>query len=166
MLRIQERLSGMSILTFFHWLAHTTLGVAMRDSTWGFAIVEIVHLLALAIFGGAVLLVDLRLLGRGFKTQPTAQVARELLPITAGGVVVMLISGVLLVASGPMRYYYNPAFRIKMWLFLVALFVHFLLQTVTARRDVQDAIWQKAGAVASLLLWLSIGLVGRAIGFV
>lgn len=156
----------MSTIIFFHWLAKTTIGVAMRDSTWGFAIVEIVHLLALALFGGAVLLVDVRILGRGLKTQPVAQVARQFLPIAVGGVSVMLLSGVLLVASGPMRYFYNPAFRIKMWLFLAALVTHFLLQTVTARRESQVALWQKAGAVLSLLLWLSIGLAGRAIGFV
>ena len=156
----------MSTLALFHWLAKSTVGVAMRDSTWSFAIVEIVHLIALAIFGGAVLLVDLRLLGRIFKTQPVAQVARELLPISVGGVIVMLISGTLLVASGPMRYYYNPAFRIKMWLFLSALPVHFVLQVVSARKEGQEAAWQKFGAVASLLLWLSIGLAGRAIGFV
>jgi hypothetical protein len=155
-------------LAFFHWLANTAIGIAMRDSTWGFAIVEVGHLLALAIFGGAVLLVDLRLLGWGFNTQPTSKVARELLPLTAGGVLVMFISGALLLASGPMRYYYNPAFRIKMWLFLLAVFFHFILQTATARRASTQisSIWQKAGAVTSLLLWLSIGLAGRAIGFV
>ena len=156
----------MSTLSFFHWLANTTIGVAMRDSTWGFAIVEVVHLLALALFGGAVLLVDLRLLDKGFSTQPAARVARELLPITTAGVIAMLLSGALLLASGPMRYYYNPAFRIKMWLFLIAIVVHFSLHAVTARREAAVALWQRAGAVASLLLWLSIGLAGRAIGYV
>ncbi len=156
----------MSALTFFHWLANTGIGVDMRDSTWAFAIVEVIHLIALALFGGAVLLVDMRLLGKGLKTQSTDQIARQFLPITAGGAFVMLLSGALLVASGPMRYYYNPAFRVKMWLFIVAVIVHFFLQISTARREATVALWQRAGAVASLLLWLSIGLAGRAIGFV
>jgi hypothetical protein len=46
----------MSGLKFFHWLAQTHIGVVMRDSTWAFAIVEIGHLIALAVFGGAILL--------------------------------------------------------------------------------------------------------------
>jgi succinate dehydrogenase hydrophobic anchor subunit len=159
----------MSLLVFCHWLAKTHLGIIMRDSTWDFAIVEIGHLLALAVFGGAVLLVDLRLLDIGFRTQSTARVARELLPLTGGGVIVMFISGFLLVANGPVRYYYNPAFRLKMILFFAALFLHFILQMRVARQDPspgKNSVWIKLGAVLSLLLWLSIGVAGRAIGYV
>ena len=159
----------MSFLAFFHWLAQTRIGLLMRDSTWGFAIVEIGHLLAIAIFGGAILLVDLRMMGFGFKTQPVSRVARELLPLTAGGVIVLAISGALLLASGPMRYYYNPAFRIKMLLFFIALIFHFVLQVRAARttgeRDKSSPL-RKVAAILSLALWLSIGLAGRAIGYV
>jgi hypothetical protein len=159
----------MTFLAFCHWLANTPVGITMRDSTWDFAIVEVGHLLALAVFGGAVLLVDLRLLGLGFRTQPVSEVARELLPLTGGGVVVMFVSGILLVANGPVRYYFNPAFRIKMILFVLALFLHFILQIVAARRAPErekNSIWLKMGAALSLLLWLSIGVAGRAIGYV
>lgn len=141
----------------------------MRDSTWDFAIVEVGHLLALAVFGGAILLVDLRLLGVSFRTQPASQVARELLPLTVGGVIVMFVSGFLLVANGPVRYYYNPAFRLKMELFLFALFFHFFLQIRVAHQvpsEEKNSLWIKAGAVISLMLWLSIGVAGRAIGYV
>jgi uncharacterized membrane protein len=158
-----------NFLAFCRWLANTPLGVTMRDSTWDFAIVEIGHLLAMAIFGGAVLLMDLRCLGLGFRNQPAGQVARELLPLTGGGVVVMLVSGILLVANGPVRYYYNPAFRIKMVLFVVAIFVHFLFQIAIARKSAQrekEPSWLKLAAACSLLLWLSIGIAGRAIGYV
>jgi hypothetical protein len=159
----------MTLLAFCHWLATTSVGTTMRDSTWGFAIVEVGHLLAFAIFGGAVLLLDLRFLGVGFRTQSVSEVARELLPLTGGGVIVMFVSGLLLVANGPVRYYFNPAFRIKMILFVVALVFHFILQFVAARpaeaRE-RNSVWLKTGAVLSLLLWLSIGVAGRAIGYV
>jgi hypothetical protein len=158
----------MSALKFFHWLAQTHIGIAMRDSTWAFAIVEIGHLIALAVFGGAILLLDLRLLGFGFTTQPAPRVAREFLPITVGGVVAMFLTGALLLASGPMRYYYNTPFRIKMWLFFIALFFHFILQIKVARQSPQQdqsTPGRKAAGAISLLLWLSIGLAGRAIGY-
>jgi len=158
----------MSFLSFFHWLAQTHIGIAMRDATWAFAIVEIVHLVALAIFGGAILLLDLRLMGLGFTSQPAPHVAREFLPITAGGAIVMFLTGSLLLASGPMRYYYNTPFRIKMWLFLFAVIVHFILQIKVARRDTtheRTTPGQRAAAFLSLFLWAGIGIAGRAIGY-
>jgi hypothetical protein len=158
----------MSALKFFHWLAQTHIGIAMRDSTWAFAIVEIGHLIALAVFGGAILLLDLRLLGFAFTTQPAPRVAREFLPITVAGVVAMFLTGSLLLASGPMRYYYNTPFRIKMWLFFIALFFHFILQIKVAQQNPQhdhSTPGRKAAGAISLLLWLSIGVAGRAIGY-
>src|ERR1700723_3372462 len=128
----------MSALKLFHWLAQTHIGIAMRDSTWAFAIVEIGHLIALAVFGGAVLLLDLRLLGFAFTAQPASRVAREFLSITVAGAIVMFLTGSLLLASGPMRYYYNTPFRIKMGLFLIALFFHFILQIKVARQSPQQ----------------------------
>lgn len=159
----------MFLLGFCHWLAGTTIGILMRDSTYAFPIVEIFHLLSLAFFGGVVLLVDLRFLNLGFKTQPVSQVAQEFLPLTAGGVIAMSITGALLFAGGTLRYYHNPAFRLKMILFGIALFVHFGLQIGIARRGAKADVaagWVRCGAIVSLLLWLSIGLSGRAIGYV
>jgi hypothetical protein len=158
----------MSLIPFLHWLGHTHIGIAMRDATWAFAIVEIVHLIALAFFGGAILFVDLRFLGIGFTSQTAPQVAREFLPITAGGVVVMIISGLLLLSSGPMRYYENTPFRIKMWLFFTALIVHFALQISVSRqvgRPTGRAFWHKTAAITSLVLWSGVGISGRAIGY-
>jgi hypothetical protein len=161
--------SVMSLFTLCHWLAKTHLSIVMRDSTYGFAIVEIGHLLALAIFGGAVLLVDLRFLDIAFTSQRTSQVARDLLPLTGGGVIVMLISGFLLFLGGPVRYYHNPAFQLKIGLFAIALFFHFILQVRAVRKGSEpgrNSAWIKAGAVLSLFLWSAIGLAGRAIGYV
>jgi putative copper export protein len=158
----------MSFLTVFHWLAHTHVGIAMRDSTWAFAIVEIIHLLALAVFGGAILLLDLRLLGIGFTSQSAPEVSREFLPTTVIGVIVMTITGALLLSSGPMRYYYNTPFRIKMELFFIAVFVHFILQFKVARCDPEQdrsTLARKTASIVSMLLWASIGIAGRAIGY-
>jgi hypothetical protein len=158
----------MSFIHLFSWLAHTHIALAMRDSTWAFAIVEIVHLIGLTVFGGAVLFVDLRLMGFSFGEQPVSQVARELLPVTLVGVIVMFVTGVLLLASGPMRYFYNTPFRIKMWLFFIALIFHFVLQIRVSRKKPEWNRYASALRVAgatSLLLWLSIGMAGRAIGY-
>ncbi|SNT12389.1 hypothetical protein SAMN05421770_104272 [Granulicella rosea] len=157
------------LLLLSHWLGRTHLGVYIRDSSYAFPAIEIVHLLFLAVFGGAILLVDLRFLNLGFKTQSVSAVARELLPVTVGGVIGMFLSGLLMYAGGTMRYYHNPAFQAKMAFFVIALIVHFALQVGVARglpeREGTGRLL-KAGAVASLLLWFSVGFAGRVIGYV
>ncbi len=52
----------MNLLPFFQWSEESGLGRMVRESVWAFAVIESVHLLALATMGGAVLLVDMRML--------------------------------------------------------------------------------------------------------
>jgi hypothetical protein len=86
----------MSILPLFQWAVHAPELSWVRDSKWGFAIVEMVHLLALAGLGGVVLLVDLGALGVGLRLRG---VARQLFPIFLWSLLGMIVSGVLLVAA-------------------------------------------------------------------
>jgi hypothetical protein len=158
----------MSFLHFSNWLAQTHIGIAMRDSTWAFAIVEIVHLIGLVAFGGVVLFFDLRLMGFGFTEQPVAQVAGEFLPITVGGIALMFFTGSLLLASGPMRYYYNTPFRIKMGLFFLGVIYHLTLQIRLSRQGPETTISRsrlRVAGICSLLLWSGVGMAGRAIGY-
>src|SRR5713226_2669711 len=60
-------LAEMSLLPFFEWCEHTAVGAAIRGSAWLFPVIEAFHLLALALIGGAILIVDLRLLGLGLR---------------------------------------------------------------------------------------------------
>ncbi len=156
------------MFSIFRWLAATDLSQALAQSQWAFAITEIVHLLALALAGGAILFFDLRLLGLGLRNQSKRELGQALLPLAVIGVAAMIVSGVAMVASGPMRYYFNPAFRIKMYLFIVALIFHFGLHLFIARREDGEGFvgLDRAAGALSLVLWISIGVAGRAIGFV
>jgi hypothetical protein len=156
----------MSMLSFFHWIARTSLGVVLRDSTWAFAAIETVHLLALALFGGSVLLIDLRFLGVGLKTQSISEVVRGLSPQVIAGFSIMVVTGVLMVWSGPMRYYYNSAFRAKMALFLAGALLQFIIHRAALRRNAATSRWSMGAAVVSVATWLGVALAGRAIGFV
>ena len=62
-----------SLLHWFQWFERTGIGVAIRESTWLFPAIEAVHLLALALIGGAVLIVDLRLFGWGVRRIPVKE---------------------------------------------------------------------------------------------
>jgi uncharacterized protein DUF6644 len=157
----------MPILQLFRWLSHTPFSVFLRHSTWGFAAIETVHLLGLAALGGVILIVDLRLLGIGLRRQPISRVAQELWPVLLGSLGVMLISGVLLVVTGPLKYYHSPLFRLKMLLFSLATAFYFTLHRSVVRLnvDVTPSVRSKVAAAVSLALWLGVGLAGRAIGF-
>src|ERR1700760_1442031 len=98
----------------FLWLGHTPVGLYMRDSTNGFATVETAHLLGLALLGGVILLLGLNALNLAVAGDSPAAPARSLRPGFPVGLAVMLTSGVLLVASKPLRYFLSPPFRWKL----------------------------------------------------
>lgn len=157
----------MSLLPFFQWCENTAVGDAIRGSLWLFPVIEGFHLLGLALIGGAVLVLDLRLLGLALGRQPVARIARDAQPWLIGSLLVMLPTGTLLFLSESTKCYYSEAFWVKMTsLFLAIVF------TFTVRRKVAAAdqtrvrpIWCKLVAVVSLTLWLGVGAGGRWIGF-
>ncbi len=124
-----------SLLPVFEWCENTAVGNAIRGSLWLFPVVESFHLLALALIGGAVLVVDLRLLGLGLRRQPVAQLARDAQPWLAGGLVVMVVSGILLFLSEAVKCYYSAAFMTKMTFLFPAIVFTFTVRRRVAAAD-------------------------------
>ena len=157
----------MSLLPFFEWCEGTAAGDAIRSSLWLFPVIESVHLVALALIGGAVLVLDLRLLGLTLKRQPVARVARDAQPWLIASLLVMLPTGILLFLSESKKCYYSDAFWVKMAALALAI-----LFTFTVRRKVAGwdetrvrGLWFKLVALVSLALWFTVGAAGRWIGF-
>lgn len=157
----------MDLLRFFEWCETTAIGVAVRDSLWLFPVIEAVHLLALSLLGGTVLLVDLRLLGFGLRNQPTAQLARAAQPWLIGALAAMVATGVPMFLSEPIKCYYSPPFWYKMSFLAVAMLYTFTVRRRIARADPAKVgpLWGKLAAVASLGLWFCVGFSGRWIAF-
>src|SRR5437762_13870340 len=152
---------------FFQWCEATAIGTAIRNSPWAFAVIESAHLLALSVIGGAVLIVDLRMLGFGLRNQRVVDVARNAFPWLVGSLLVMLVTGIGLFLSEPTKCYYSTPFWVKM--ISLALAMTF---TFTVRRKVTMAdemalrpVWLKVVALVSLTLWFGVGAGGRWIGF-
>ena len=157
----------MSLLPLFQWCEASAIGNAIRTSPWAFAVIESIHLLGLAAIGGAVLVVDLRLLGVGLRRQSVRDVARDAHPWLVGSLAVMLSTGAALFMSESIKCYYSTPFRVKMMSLALAI-----LFTFTVRRNVAlaDAAGvrparQKLVALISLALWFGVGASGRWIGF-
>ncbi len=157
----------MTLLPWFEWCEASALGATVRASKWLFPVIESVHLIALAMLGGAVLLVDLRLLGLGLKRQPAAQLAKDAQPWLLGSVLVMIGTGVSLFLSEAVKCYYSPAFWVKMNTLAIALIFTFTIRTrITRVEPVRNtARRQMLVGALSIALWLTVAAAGRWIGF-
>jgi hypothetical protein len=156
------------MLTVFEWLEHSWLGTSVNNSLWAFAVIEAGHLLALAVLGGAILVVDLRLLGFGLKEEPVSYVGRTAQPWLIGGLTAAIVTGIPLLASlAAGKYYVNGAFWMKMYFLLAALVFTFTIRRAVVMGDdlrANSRIGKIVGLV-SVLLWSGVGIMGRGIGF-
>jgi hypothetical protein len=140
---------------------------AINESSWIFAVVQAFHLVSLGFLAGSLLMVDLRLLGRGFSQQPLSVVARDARPWLIGSLAAMVATGVPQFISLATKEYDSPYFRWKMLMLLIAL-----IFTFTIRKRVAYAPEgrfgggvSKAVALVSIGLWTSVAVNGRLIGF-
>ena len=161
----------MSLLSFCEWLAHTPGSIALHESTWGYPFVESVHVLALCLFLGLAIMLDLRLLGLTMRNVPVSAVADGLLPWTVAGFVVMILSGALLFYGVPVRTYQNVFFRVKVVLLVLSGLNAWVFHSTVYRnvtqwdlQPVPPARARMAGAL-SLFFWTGVVAAGRMIAY-
>ena len=155
------------LLPYFQAIENGPVGATIRDSQWLFPFVEAFHLVALAVIGGAVLLVDFRLLGLGLKRQPVAELARDAQPWLLGSLAFMIASGVPLFMSEAIKCYYSFAFWTKMTALALAIIFTFTVRrrvTLADEARFSPALSRAVGTI-SILLWSTVGWGGRWIGF-
>ena len=157
----------MDLLPVFEWLEDTSIGAAIRESLWLFPVIEAVHLLALALIGGTILLVDLRLLGFGLRSQPTAVLAESAHPWLVGGLLTMFATGIPMFLSEAIKCYYSPPFWYKMLFLAIATVYTFTIRKRVTRADAEalGPVKGRLAAVVSLGLWFCVGFSGRWIAF-
>jgi hypothetical protein len=152
-------------------LEHSSFALAIRDSMWGFAILITLHVLALGMFLGTVMLVDLRLLRRGITAAPVLDLIERILPLTRGAFTLLALSGVLLFCTEATKCYASAAFRIKLVLILLAGANVRFFHRKTYRGS---GAWNRSGplpalvklaGILSLLLWIGAVAAGRAVGY-
>jgi hypothetical protein len=154
------------LLAFFEWCEATALGRVVNQSAWLFPAIEAVHLLGLAVLGGALLIVDLRMLGLGLKRQEIGEVAGAARPWLVGAVTVMALTGIPLFLSEAVKCYYNPAFWVKITTLPIALIFAFTVRQQVARsHGLVASLRSRVVGAASLGLWLTVAAAGRWIGF-
>jgi len=156
------------LLHFCQWCNGSFFGHGIRNSVWLFPFVEIFHLIGLGVLGGTLLVLNLRLMRVGFRSQHTADLERDFRPWMIGSLAVMLLSGFLLFSTEAVKMYGNWAFRWKMLFLATAIAYTFTLyrKVVMADETRVALLWRVLVALVSITLWAGVGLGGRAIGYV
>jgi hypothetical protein len=161
----------MSVLGFCEWLGNTPWSIALHESTWVYPIVESIHVLSLCLFLGMAVMLDLRLLGVTMRSAPVSEVVGRLLPLTAAGFGLMVISGALLFYAIPVRTFQNVFFRTKVVLLILsglnAWVFHGTVYRAVAEWDLDPVPPKRARMAAgfSLALWSGIVFAGRMIAY-
>jgi hypothetical protein len=146
------------LMPFFEWM--DSLGI-YGGSTFIGPGLNIIHLMAMVVFLGAILIVDLRLLGTGLTKLPTASVARDAQPWLLGGLAVLTLTGIPATIATATDQYFSSVFWAKMYLLAVGLVFLF-----TIRRRVAFAEEGRVAPAAKKavgLLWLGVAALARLI---
>src|SRR5262245_39968106 len=145
----------------------TWLGEVTPDTSWLFTLGLVLHFIGLCVLLGAMLVIDLRLLGVARRIPIGG--ALSLLPLAIGGFVLNLATGIMFFCFDPFGYWSNPAFKLKMLLVLIAG-LNALVFTFTSHRrlsatpvEYDASALAKLSAGASLVLWFGVILFGRLI---
>lgn len=127
---------------------------------------QLFHISGLVLLLTSILLVNLRLLGTGLTHFSAPQLEKYTRPFVITGLVLLVLSGVFMLIPSAALYEPNPAFWLKMKLLVVALVIQYSLYRKVASIENPHRALAIVTAIISLLLWFSVGLAGRAIGFV
>jgi hypothetical protein len=141
----------------------SALGQTIRESTWLFPAIESTHLLALALLGGAVLIISLSVLGVGLKTS-ALEIYKSSRRYMDAAVIALLISGLLLGVSEPVKLYDREAFWVKMISMVIALALTYFAFNPMVRRG-STGFGIRSVTVLTMVAWLMVAVAGRWIGF-
>ncbi len=160
------------LLNLALWVQATDFFTYLRGSGFVYPAILSLHMVAIAFFGGMILMTDMRLLGLAFTNRPVADLVDQLRIPKRWGLLLAVICGVLMLCCKAEEYYYNAFFRAKVALFLLVI-VHALIfrsgvYTKAAEFDREGRVpgMAKLAAGLSLLLWISIACMGRGIGYI
>jgi hypothetical protein len=160
---------AMTIPPVLDWVQSTNLSVAIREGGLPYPVIGGLHLLSIALFGGMLLVTDLRMLGWALKSRTVSDIWYLALPWKRLGLLLLVVTGLLLMWCEPIRLYRSPSFWVKMVL-LALVGVHALVfrRSVYEHPEKLDAgITPQArlAAAISLVLWAGIVVAGRMIAF-
>ena len=162
----------MAIPHFLTWLEHSPLGAFTRSlGVWSYGIINLVHMLGIVMLFGAILLLDLRLLG-AWRSIPLGAISRPATTLAMTGFCVAVLSGIPMLSVKAGDYIGNPFLLIKFPAIALALVNVWLVHRTEAWRAhrtrplmASEKRRLAVGAGLSLTFWLTAITAGRMIGY-
>lgn len=146
--------------------------VMLRASLWVYPVVNAGHIMGVALLFGSIVPLDLKLIGLWPKI-PLAPLLKVLSSVAAVGVVLTVVCGTLLFITRASTYLASPVFITKMVLVGVGLLNGLILRMVASPQNPPAWVVQgtvsvvvRGAALFSLLLWTTVLVLGRLIGYV
>jgi hypothetical protein len=158
------------ISTTLQWLEDTSWAVVIRQSTWLYPALEILHISGIVLLVGPAFMFDLRLLGVS-KNLSVSALAGYLLSWSRRGLFLIIPSGILLFITNAATLGYDPVFWLKMILLAVAginaLIFHKLnfATLSTGNESPGVPVNAKRAAIISIITWLAIIACGRLLAY-
>ena len=160
------------LLDFCRWIYEMPLSLEVRQMTWGISTVQSIHIAAIAVVMGSILMIDFRVLNLTGRSQSLADMTQRLMPGIWGALLVLFVTGAVLIFAEPLRSLTSPAFQVKMVLVVVA----FAMTALFRRKLAVDAqFWERSAqrrttarviAVCSLAMFVGIIFAGRLIAYI
>jgi len=152
-------------------LEGTTVAGALRHSVWAYPLVNAAHILGVALLVGAVLPLDLRLLGV-WRSVPLAPLWRVLPPTAGVGLGLAMVCGMLLFITRATEYAASGLFIAKMLVVSIGLANAVALRSFVPRTagPMRSALGKlpirvQLAAGISLAAWLTALILGRLVGY-
>jgi hypothetical protein len=154
---------------WLQWIENTALAAVIRQSTWLYPGIEIVHITGIVLLVGGAFLFDFRLLGFS-KTISVADLASHVLPWSRRGLVLVIPSGLLLFSTNAEALGNDPTFWLKLFFIAiaginVAIFHRIIVRSPAGWEAGATPFGAKVTAVCSILLWLATITCGRLLAY-
>jgi uncharacterized membrane protein SirB2 len=151
-------------------LQETAFSELLQAVPWVVPALQAIHILMIGVVFVSILVVALRMLGRVRADEPLVRVWSRFAPFLWIGLVVMAATGLLLIAAEPVREVMTLSFRLKAVLLVIAIgsaiaFGRSVRRAASAGLAGPVSPLMRAAAIATVVLWLSIIFLGRAIAY-
>ncbi len=155
-------------MEFLQALSEWPGAVILRRFQVAYLLVNAAHIVSIGLVVGAIVTLDLRILGL-FRQYPISALGPPLSRVAAAGVTLAVITGLMLFSVRPVAYVQNTAFLIKIGLIglgvINALLLHQNRSWRLALLNGEPHSTVQFSAFLSLALWVSAVIAGRWIGF-
>jgi hypothetical protein len=162
---LESTLDWIKATRLLEWIHDWPGAEFLRASSTAYLFVNAAHILGIGLLLGSILPLDLRLTGL-FRTVPLAAIGPFLLRVATIGLTTAIVTGLCLFSVKPTEYIANTAFLAKMTLLATAALNIALQHRGSALVGGEITARVRVHAAVSALLWLSVLVAGRWIGFV